>query len=188
MTNPNPESVQEGAATDADRLASLVKRLVADNRQRPGALLPILHALQAERGHIPDAAVALLSEALTLTRAEIHGVISFYHDFRTTPGGEHRLQVCRAEACQAQGGRELEAAAQQHLGLDWGQTTADGRVTLEPVYCLGNCATGPAVRLDDDILGRVTPARLSQLIDDLQRDPVNMSALQDGAGSEVQHG
>lgn len=188
MTNPNPEAGKIATGLDTARLHSLVDRIVADHRSRPGALMPILHSVQAELGYIPDAAVALLSEALTLTRAEIHGVISFYHDFRTTPGGRHRLQVCRAEACQAQGGRDLEALAQAQLGVAWHETTGDGSVTLEPVYCLGNCATGPAVRIDDDILGRVTPERMNQLIERLQREPVNVSALHDGAGPEVQHG
>ncbi|MCH8551126.1 MAG: formate dehydrogenase subunit gamma [Natronospirillum sp.] len=165
-------------------LESVIQGSVDRHRGKPGPLLVILHDLQAQWGYVPDEAVPLLAEALTLTRAEIHGVISFYHDFRTTPGGRHQVQVCRAEACQAQGGRQLEAAVREHLGIDWHDTSADGMVTLEPVYCLGNCATGPAVRIDDAILGRVTPDRMRTLLDDLQREPVNISGLM----TEAPHG
>ena len=97
----------------------------------------------------------LLPKASTLSRAEVHGVISFYHDFKTIPVGRHTVQICRAEACQSMGSRQLEAHAKQALGVDYGETTADGPFTLEPVYCLGNCACSPSVRIDDDIYARV---------------------------------
>ena len=133
----------------------------------PGGLLPLLHALQDALGYIPADAVPAIARGLQLSRAEVHGVISFYHDFRSEPAGEHVLQICRAEACQAMGSRALEAHAKQRLGIDYGDTTADGSLSLEPVYCLGNCACSPSVRLDDEIHARVDPARLDALLDGL---------------------
>ena len=112
---------------------------------KEGALLPILHAIQAEHGHVPAEAVPLVADRLNLSRAEVHGVISYYHHFRQVPAGKHVVQVCRAEACQARGGEALAAHAKQSLGMDFHETTADGSVTLEPVYCLGQCACGPAM-------------------------------------------
>ena len=141
-------------------------------REVDGALLPLLHALHDELGYIPQACVAQIASALGLSRAEVHGVISFYHDFRSQPGGRHRLQICRAEACQAVGSRALEQHAQAKLGVAFGETTADGMVTLEPVYCLGNCACSPSLRLDDTIHGRVNPERFDELLASLQEvDP-----------------
>lgn len=128
------------------------------------ALLPVLHAIQREQGHIAPEAIAPIAEALNLSRAEIHGVLTFYHEFRTTPGGRHRLQLCRAEACQAQGARALETDACQRLGIAMGATDARGQWSLDAVYCLGNCATGPCVRIDDEVYGRVTPQRLGELL------------------------
>lgn len=129
-----------------------------------GALLPVLHDLQHALGHIPPDTVPRIAEALNLSRAEVHGVITFFHDFRLEPGGRHRLAVCRAEACQAVGARALEAAAERQLGVGRGETTADGAWTLDAVYCLGNCACGPSVRIDDAVHGRVDGARLAELI------------------------
>ena len=116
----------------------------------PGAMLPILHALQEEFGYVDDAAVPLIAEALNLSRAEVVGVVYFYHDFRHAPPGRHVLQVCRAEACQAMGCEALVEHMQTRLGVAMGETTADGAITLETVYCLGNCALSPAVMLDGD--------------------------------------
>ncbi|HEY5623349.1 MAG TPA: formate dehydrogenase subunit gamma [Gammaproteobacteria bacterium] len=135
------------------------------NAGRPGALMPILHAVQDELGCIPDAAVGPIAEVLSLSRAEVHGVISFYHLFRTTPGGARTLYICRAEACQSMGARELEAHAKRKLGIDYHETTADGRVSLEPIYCLGNCACSPAVMIDTAVHGRVDAARLDELLE-----------------------
>ena len=115
-------------------------------------------------GFIPADAVPGIARALHLSRAEVHGVISFYHDFRSAPAARHVLQICRAEACQAMGARALEAHARKRLGIDYGGTTADGAITLEPVYCLGNCACSPSVRLDDEIHARVDAARLDELL------------------------
>lgn len=134
----------------------------------PGALLPILHEVQHRLGYIPAAQVPAIAEALNLSRAEVHGVISFYHHLRSEPIGAHLVQVCRAEACQAVGARELEAHVQQTLGVAFGGTTVDGKYTLEPVYCLGNCACGPSVQVDADIHARVNPARFDVLLTALE--------------------
>ena len=149
------------------RIADVLKEIIAHYRDVPGGLLPLLHALQEALGYIPAAAVPAIARGLQLSRAEVHGVISFYHDFRSEPAGKHILQICRAEACQAMGSRALEAHAKQRLGIDYGDTTADGAISLEPVYCLGNCACSPSVRLDDGIHARVDPARLDTLLDGL---------------------
>lgn len=143
-------------------------------KHNPGALLPILHALQDRIGFIPEAAVPIIADALHQTRAEVHGVISFYHHFRTTPPGRHVVQICRAEACQSVGARQLEAHAKARLGVDYHQTTADREITLEAVYCLGNCACGPSVRVDDSIRGRVTPEAFDELMDELQTRPLEV--------------
>lgn len=129
-----------------------------------GPLLPILHALQAAFGHVPEAAHAQIAAALNITRAELHGVVSFYHDFRSAPAGRHVLRICRAEACQAMGGAALAAATLGKLGLDWHGTTANGAITVEPVYCLGLCACAPAVMLDEKVVARVDGARMDALL------------------------
>lgn len=130
----------------------------------PGALLPILHALQAEFGSVPEDAIPLVADALNLSRAEVVGVVHFYHDFRTTPGGRHLVQVCRAEACQSVGSDALAAHAETRLGVPMGETTEHGAVTLRAVYCLGNCALGPAVMVDGRLCGRVTSERFDALL------------------------
>lgn len=137
------------------------------HRHRPGALLPILHAIQDRLGYIPPETVPLIADALQQTRAEVHGVISFYHHFRTTPPGSHVVQLCRAEACQAMGGRALEQHVRQRLAVDYHQTTTDREITLEPVYCLGNCACAPSIRVDDSIHGRMTPEKFDRLAEQL---------------------
>jgi formate dehydrogenase subunit gamma len=130
----------------------------------PGALLPILHDVQVALGYLPKDAIPLIASQLNLSRAEVHGVISFYHYFRTEKPGRHVLQLCRAEACQALGAAQLEAHAKRALGVDFHGTTADGAVTLEAVYCLGNCALGPSAMLDDRLQGRLTPERFDALV------------------------
>lgn len=149
----------------------IIAQCVQQYRQLPGALLPLLHAIQDELGYVPADSVPVIANALQLSRAEVHGVISFYHDFRSEPAGRHVLQICRAEACQAMGSRELEAHARSSLGIDYGGTTADGAITLQPVYCLGNCACSPSVRIDDDIHARVDPRRLDALLASLVANP-----------------
>ena len=137
---------------------------VENTRGKLGALLPVLHQVQHQLGHIPSEAVPLIAKALNLSRAEVQGVVGFYHDFHREPCGETVIHVCRAEACQATGGRALEAHAKKRLGIDFGETTADGRYTLEPVYCLGNCACTPSIRIGDAIHARVTPERFDELV------------------------
>jgi formate dehydrogenase subunit gamma len=138
--------------------------IIAANLGKPGAALPILHAIQAEFGFVPPEALPLIAAALNISRAEIHGVFTFYHDFRATPGGRHVLRLCRAEACQSAGAVALAAQARAWLGLDWGGTSADGAVTLEAVYCLGLCACAPAAMLDGRPVGRLNPARMDALL------------------------
>src|SRR5450432_608222 len=146
--------------------SSAVKAALDAHRDTPGALLPILHAVQGKIGHIPDAAIALIAHGLNLSRAEVHGVVSFYHYFRTQPAGKHIVYLCRAEACQALGARALEAHAKKTLGIDFHETTTDGSITLEPVYCLGNCGCGPSVLVDAEQLhARVTPEAFDALVD-----------------------
>lgn len=156
-----------------DKLASehaeTVRRIAGDLKGRPGPLIEVLHAIQAELGYVPPAAVPLLASELNLSRAEVHGVISFYHYFRSTPPGAHTVSVCRAESCQAVGAEALAAHARQRLGVDFHETTPDGRFSLEPVYCLGNCACSPAVMIDGTLHGRVTPERLDALLSDADR-------------------
>jgi formate dehydrogenase subunit gamma len=135
---------------------SQVFEVIAALRTQPGALLPVLHGVQDALGYVPPGAVPLIADGLNLTRAEVHGVISFYHYFRDARPGQHVLQLCRAEACQALGAAALERHVKQRLGVDFHGTTADGRYTLEPVYCLGNCACGPSLMLDQDLHGQVS--------------------------------
>jgi formate dehydrogenase subunit gamma len=132
----------------------------------PGALMPLLHAIQDSIGYIPESSYGAISKALNLSVAEVHGVVTFYHHFRTTPPGRQILQICRAESCQALGSEALEAHIKQCLHIDYHQTTADQAITLEPVYCLGNCALSPNVMLGDEIYGRMTTAGLDDLIKD----------------------
>lgn len=147
-------------AATADDLRALINA----ERDREGPMLPILHAIQGEYGCIPEAAVPLIAEALNITRAEVHGVISFYHDFRKAPAGRHVVKLCRAEACQAVGGAALGAEVLARLGVGWSETRADGAVTVEPVYCLGLCACGPAVMVDGHVHGRATAEKVAQLV------------------------
>lgn len=136
---------------------------------RLGALLPILHDIQDAFGHVPEQAVPLIAQELNLSRAEVHGVVTYYHHFRQQPAGRHVVRVCRAEACQAVGAEALLAHAQAHLGCTLHETTADGAITLEPVYCLGQCAVGPALLVDDEELhGRMNAAGFNALVESLR--------------------
>ena len=139
--------------------------IIALHREREGAALPILHALQGAFGYVPREAIPMIAAALNLTRAEVHGIASFYHEFRETPPGRHVLRLCRAEACQAMGADRLHDAARARLGVDWHETTADGAVTLEPVFCLGLCAVAPSGMLDGAPLGRLDPAGLDAALE-----------------------
>ena len=135
---------------------------------REGPLLPILHAVQEAFGHVPPEALPQIADRLNLSRAEVQGVMSFYHDFRTRPHGRHLLKLCRAEACQAMGGDRIARRAQDRLGIGWHQTTPDGGVTLEPVFCLGLCACAPAALVDGRVVGRLDEARLDRLLDEVR--------------------
>jgi formate dehydrogenase subunit gamma len=141
-----------------------IARIVNAHTHLEGPLLPLLHALQDSFGCIPAEAHAPICDALNISRAELHGVISFYHDFRDKPAGRHVLKICRAEACQSVGGAMLADATLARLGLDWHGTTANGAVTIEPVYCLGLCACAPAAMVDDRVIGRLTTAKLDKVL------------------------
>jgi len=152
-----------------DRTRDVIEASITSNKDKPGALLPILHGIQDNIGYIPPEAVPVIASELNLSRAEVHGVISFYHYFRETPPGKHTLQICQAESCQAMGSAALTEHAKALLHIDFHQTTGDQAVSLEPVYCLGNCACSPAIMLDDEVYGRVTPTQLAQLIDQARK-------------------
>jgi formate dehydrogenase subunit gamma len=144
---------------------ALIAEIADKHAERPGALLPMLHAIQDRMGYVPAEAVPIIAARLNLSRAEVHGVISFYHFFRTTPPGKQTLYLCRAEACQAMGARELEQHVREKLAIGFHETTPDGRFSLEPVYCLGNCACSPAIMIDETVHGRVDPDRLDAILD-----------------------
>ena len=150
-------------------LADRADEIAAAHLPLEGPLLPILHAVQAEFGHVPEAAIPPIARRLNLSKAEVHGVVSFYHDVREAPAGRHVVKLCRAEACQAMGADALMARAEDRLGVGMGETTRDGAVTLEPVYCLGLCACGPAAMVDGRIVGRIDAERLDALLDEVAR-------------------
>ena len=131
---------------------------------KPDALLEILHDLQEDLGFIPEAALPALAKALNLSRAEVHGVVTFYHDFRREPAGRHVIKVCRAEACQSMGANELVGMIERYLKVKLGQTTADGAITVEAVYCLGNCALSPAIMVDEQLVGRVDARKFEKIV------------------------
>ena len=143
--------------------------IIGEHANQEDATLVILHALQEAFGYVPEAAIPMVAQALNLSRAEVHGVFTFYHDFRHKPAGRHVLKLCRAEACQAAGGDALAARAEAKLGVSLGNTTADDRVTLEPIYCLGLCATAPSAMLDGRLIGRLDQKRLDALVAEAQR-------------------
>jgi formate dehydrogenase subunit gamma len=143
--------------------------IIAQHKHLEGPTLVILHALQEAFGYVPEPAIPMIAAALNLSRAEVHGVFTFYHDFRHEPAGKHVLKLCRAEACQAAGGDALAARAEAKLGISLGNTTPNERVTLEPIYCLGLCATAPSAMLDGRLIGRLDEARLDRLVAEAQR-------------------
>jgi formate dehydrogenase subunit gamma len=152
----------------------LVKRIIKELQGLPGTLLPILHRLQDELGFIPPALLPVIAAGLNLSCAEVHGVASFYHYFRSSPPGRNSIQICRAESCQAMGSRALEAHAQRTLQCKFDQTSADGEFTLLPVYCLGNCACSPAVRVGDKVYGHVDAAKFDALVAALSTSEVEV--------------
>ena len=144
--------------------ADTVRRIVADMKGRPGPLLEVLHAIQAALGYVPEGAVPLVALELNISRAEVHGVVTFYHYFRRTPPGKHLVSLCRAEACQSMGADALAEHVKSRLGVDFHETTTDGQFSLEPVFCLGNCACSPAAMVDGELHGRLTPERIDAVI------------------------
>jgi formate dehydrogenase subunit gamma len=139
------------------------------HRGEEGSLLPILHDIQHRVGWVPPEATPLIAQALNLSRADVHGVVTFYHDFRHEPAGRTVVKLCQAEACQARGSRALAAHAEGRLGVAMGETSADGEVTLEPIYCLGLCASGPSGLIDDKLVARLDPARFDILVEGVAR-------------------
>jgi len=160
MTDEHEESETHRRATE----------IAAGLAHLEGPLLPILHAVQHEFGCVPEDAIRAIAKVLNLGRAEVHGTMTFYPDYRQEPGGARTLKLCRAEACQSMGARNLEAHAKKTLGCGYHETTADGAITLEAVYCLGNCACAPAIRVDDEIVGRVSNTRFDEVIAELREE------------------
>jgi formate dehydrogenase subunit gamma len=151
--------------TMIEAMISRAREIVEAHRGLEGPLLPILHAVQAEYGYVPREIQPAIADALNLSRAEIHGVVSFYHDFRDHPAGRHVIRVCRSEACQSMGGEATADELLKKLGLDWHQTSADGAVTVEPVYCLGLCACSPAAMVDGDVYGRLDDETIHEIVE-----------------------
>ncbi len=147
--------------------SSKIDTHILAHKTMPGALLPLLHAIQDDIGYVPEAAYLPISKALALSVAEVHGVVTFYHHFRRHPVGKHILQICRAESCQAMGAEKLEKDIKVALGIDYHETTKDGALTLLPVYCLGNCACSPAVMLDDEVYGRMDAGKVAELVNEV---------------------
>ncbi|WEK43812.1 MAG: NAD(P)H-dependent oxidoreductase subunit E [Candidatus Sphingomonas colombiensis] len=163
MTRTNTARQESPSA----RYAEAIARFLRDRAPRRDALLPLLHALQVEFGYIDGAMVVPVAAALNLSRADAHGVVTFYHDFRTAPAGTHIIRLCRAESCQARGGAAIERHATERLGLNMGETSADGRVTIEPIYCLGLCATGPNALVDGRPVSRLDAAKIDRIAAEL---------------------
>ncbi len=161
---PQPAGTQRQPVDVAGRTASII----AASLGLEGPLLPILHDIQAEFGFVPQDSLPVIANALNISKAEVHGVVSFYHDYRSQPAGRHVLKICRAEACQSMGGEALASRIQQLLGIGFHETTADGSVTLEPVYCLGLCACAPAAMLDGAVIGRLDADRLDEIVEEVR--------------------
>ena len=164
--SPAPAQVKTSAnPTDVKSLA-----ICAAHGNRPDELLEILHALQHDLGYVPESTLPVIANALNLSRAEVHGVVSFYHDFKREPQGRYTIKICRAEACQAMGTDKLCDHAEKKLGAEFGGTSKDGKYTVEAVYCLGNCALSPAVMIGDDLYGRVDPKRFDEIVASLGKE------------------
>jgi formate dehydrogenase subunit gamma len=161
----NLPKIREGELVSGVDVPAVAAAILDRHSGREGPLLPILHDLQEELGHVPQEALPIIARRLNLSRAEVHGVVSFYHDFREEPAGRHVLKVCRAEACQAMGADALAARLERELKTRFGETSPDGSVTIEAVYCLGLCATAPAAMLDGRVIGRIDERRTQQLLE-----------------------
>jgi formate dehydrogenase subunit gamma len=160
-----PEDGQNPTANQPDMVEAILRDVLTSLREQRGALLPILHAIHEELGCIPDHTVPVIADRLNLTRAEVHGVVSFYQDFRTRKGGRRTVRICQAESCQAAGSAVLTEAAQAQLGIGFEETTPDGAFTLVKVFCLGNCALSPSVMVEGTVYGRVTPERMAEILE-----------------------
>jgi formate dehydrogenase subunit gamma len=154
--------------TEPGIMQSTVQEITNALKDKPGALLPILHGVQDALGYIPTDSIPHIAKALNLSRAEVHGVISFYHYFRDTPPGKHTIHLCRAESCQSMGSKQLETHVKSKLAIGFHETTPDGKFSLEPVYCLGNCACSPAMQIGNEIYGRVSPDLFDSTINELK--------------------
>jgi formate dehydrogenase subunit gamma len=148
----------------SDQALAQIDTVLARYKDVPGPLLEVLHAVQTAIGYVPPQSIGLIADALNLSRAEVHGVVTFYHHFRQSPAGRHVIRICQAEACRAMHCEALTAHAKTRLQVGFHETTADGRYSLEPVYCLGNCACSPALMIDDEIHGRVTEDAFDELV------------------------
>lgn len=145
-----------------------IQRLIDNVKEKPGALLPVLHSIQEAIGYIPKDSIPFIAKSLNLSRAEVHGVIHFYDYFRDVPPGRRTIRICRAESCQAMGGEQLEAHIKKKLHMEYHQTSSDGEFTLEPVYCLGNCACSPSLQIGQEVYGRMTPEEFDTLLNIFQ--------------------
>ena len=157
-----------GSLSAPSAVASRAIDVINEFKAVEGPLLPILHAMQEEFGYVPAETLTLIAHELNLSRAEVHGVMTFYHDFRAAPAGRHVIKLCRAEACQSMNGDRLAETVQKLLGIGWHETTGDGRITLEPVYCLGLCACAPAAMIDDQLVGRLDETKAGKMIAQVQ--------------------
>lgn len=149
-------------------IASRTSAVISEFKGLEGPLLPILHGVQEEFGYVPGEALPVIAEALNISNAEVHGVVTFYHDYRNHPAGRHVLKICRAEACQSMGGDAMAARIQQLLGIGFHETAQDGSVTLEPIYCLGLCACAPAAMLDGQVIGRLDDEKLEEIVTEVR--------------------
>ena len=154
--------------TETVSMLSTVKEVTSALKDKPGALLPILHDIQNALGYIPADSIPIIASELRLSRAEVHGVISFYHYFRETPPGKQTIHLCRAESCQAMGSKKLEEHVKAKLGIDYHETTQDGKFSLEPVYCLGMCSCSPSMQIGEDVYGRVTAESFDNIVKEME--------------------
>ncbi len=151
------------------QVASRTTAIIEELKGLEGPLVPILHEIQEEFGHVPAESLPAIAEALNISNAEVHGVVTFYHDYRAHPAGRHVLKVCRAEACQSMGGDAIAAQIQQRLGIGFHETAKDNSVTLEPVYCLGLCACSPSAMLDGEVIGRLDADKIDEIVEEIRR-------------------
>ena len=157
--------MQPSSTQVPDDVVARTAAIIAEARGLEGPLLPILHNIQEEFGFVPNESLPVIAEALNISRAEVHGVVTFYHDYRRAPAGRHVLKLCQAEACQSMGSDAVAARIEQLLGIGFHETTADGSVTLEPVYCLGLCACSPSAMLDGEVIGRIDADTIDEIVE-----------------------